>query len=95
MRFIILIFTYQEFIISMNNLIFNLYGFLQIFYLFIILTLTHFGNSGAYVYPIYNIGVILTSTLVSIVFFKEKLTKNKDSVWMLITLIIFFGCRLL
>jgi len=40
---------------------------------FIILTLTHFGNSGAYVYPIYNIGVILTSTLVSIVFFKEKL----------------------
>jgi drug/metabolite transporter (DMT)-like permease len=41
---------------------------------FLILTLTHFGNSGAYVYPVYNIGVILVSTSISFIFFKEKLT---------------------
>lgn len=45
---------------------------------FLLLALSHFQNSGAYVYPIYNIGVILLSALISIVFFKEKLsTLNK------------------
>lgn len=44
------------------------------FYL-LILTLTHFGNSGAFVYPIYNMGVILGSTFISILFFKEKLSQ--------------------
>lgn len=42
------------------------------FYL-LILALTSFGNSGAFVYPIYNIGVILCSATVAAVFFKEKL----------------------
>lgn len=42
---------------------------------FLILALTSFGNSGAYVYPIYNIGVILISSLVAISIFKEKLLK--------------------
>ncbi len=41
---------------------------------FLILALTAYGNSGAFVYPLYNIGVILVSALVAFVFFKEKLT---------------------
>jgi len=41
---------------------------------FVILALGNFGNNGAFVYPIYNIGVILLATLVSIIFFKEKLS---------------------
>ncbi len=45
---------------------------------FLILALTAYGNSGAFVYPLYNIGVILMSALVAFVFFKEKLsTLNK------------------
>ena len=42
---------------------------------FLILTLTHYGNSGAFVYPIYNMGVILVSALVGIFFFKEVMSK--------------------
>ena len=42
---------------------------------FLILTLGYFGNSGAFVYPIYNMGVILVSALVAILFFKEKVSK--------------------
>ncbi|KPM48807.1 hypothetical protein [Jiulongibacter sediminis] len=42
---------------------------------FLILTLTYYGNSGAFVYPIYNMGVILVSALVGIFFFKESLSK--------------------
>ena len=42
------------------------------FYL-LILALTSFGNSGAFVYPVYNIGVICISALVAYIFFKEKL----------------------
>lgn len=42
---------------------------------FLILTLTHYGNSGAFVYPIYNMGVILVSAIVGIFFFKEVLSK--------------------
>ena len=41
---------------------------------FLILALTAYGNSGAFVYPLYNIGVILVSALVAFIFFKEKLT---------------------
>jgi drug/metabolite transporter (DMT)-like permease len=41
---------------------------------FLILALTAYGNSGAFVYPLYNIGVILLSALVAYVFFKEKLS---------------------
>jgi drug/metabolite transporter (DMT)-like permease len=45
---------------------------------FLILALTAYGNSGAFVYPLYNIGVILLSALVALFFFKEKLsTLNK------------------
>lgn len=45
---------------------------------FLILALTAYGNSGAFVYPLYNIGVILVSALVAFIFFKEKLsTLNK------------------
>ncbi|MFT7248023.1 MAG: drug/metabolite transporter (DMT)-like permease [Arcticibacterium sp.] len=43
------------------------------FYL-LILALTAFGNSGAFVYPIFNMGVIIVSALVGISFFKEKLS---------------------
>ena len=41
---------------------------------FLILTLSFFQNSGAFVYPLYNVGVILASSFVGIVFFKEKLS---------------------
>ncbi|WP_341227992.1 EamA/RhaT family transporter [uncultured Arcticibacterium sp.] len=44
------------------------------FYL-LILALTSFGNSGAFVYPIYNIGVIIFSASVAAIFFQEKLNK--------------------
>lgn len=47
-------------------------NFLSFFLL--ILALTAFGNSGAFVYPIYNVGVILVSSLTGILFFKEKLS---------------------
>ena len=33
---------------------------------FLILTLGYFGNSGAFVYPIYNMGVILVSAFIAI-----------------------------
>jgi len=42
------------------------------FYL-LILALTSFGNSGAFVYPVFNIGVICISALVAYIFFKEKM----------------------
>ncbi len=41
---------------------------------FLILCLTAFGNSGAFVYPIYNMGVILVSAAIGIFFFKEQLS---------------------
>jgi drug/metabolite transporter (DMT)-like permease len=40
----------------------------------LIMALTAFGNNGAFVYPLYNIGVIVVSALSARVFFKEKLS---------------------
>jgi uncharacterized membrane protein len=48
------------------------------FYL-LILALSSFGNSGAFVYPVYNIGVICLSALVAFIFFKEKLNLQNKS----------------
>jgi len=42
---------------------------------FLILALNHYGSSGAFVYPLYNMGVILVSAVVSVVFFREKLSR--------------------
>jgi multidrug transporter EmrE-like cation transporter len=42
---------------------------------FLIMALQHFGNYGAFVYPIYNIGVIVLSSIIAIIVFKEKLSK--------------------
>jgi multidrug transporter EmrE-like cation transporter len=42
---------------------------------FLIMALQHFGNDGAFVYPIYNIGVIVLSSIIAIIIFKEKLSK--------------------
>ena len=42
---------------------------------FLIMALQEFGNNGAFVYPIYNIGVIVCSSLVAIFLFKEKISK--------------------
>jgi uncharacterized membrane protein len=39
----------------------------------LILALTQFGGNGAFVYPLYNIGVILVAALSAMLFFKEKL----------------------
>ncbi len=42
---------------------------------FLLLALGYFSNSGAFVYPIYNIGVILGSTLVALLFFRERISR--------------------
>lgn len=44
----------------------------------LILALSAFGGNGAFVYPLYNIGVILVAALVAALFFREQLsTANK------------------
>ena len=48
-------------------------NFLSFYYL--IQTLNHFGSSGAFVYPLYNMGVIFLSAIVGILWFKEKISK--------------------
>ncbi|GAB3496266.1 hypothetical protein GCM10027341_14780 [Spirosoma knui] len=40
----------------------------------LLLALSAFGGNGAFVYPIYNIGVILVAALTAAIFFYEKLT---------------------
>lgn len=42
---------------------------------FLLKALDAFKNNGAYVLPVYNIGVILISTFVAVFFFKERLAK--------------------
>ncbi|GAB4037004.1 EamA/RhaT family transporter [Spirosoma gilvum] len=44
----------------------------------LVMALTAFGGNGAFVYPVYNIGVILLAALMAALFFKESLsTANK------------------
>ena len=40
----------------------------------LLLALSRFGGNGAFVYPLYNIGVILVAALMAAVFFREKLS---------------------
>ena len=40
----------------------------------LLLALSAFGGNGAFVYPVYNIGVILVAALMAALFFKEKLS---------------------
>ena len=42
---------------------------------FLIKALTAFGNDGAFLYPINNIGIILVGAIGAVVFFSEKLTR--------------------
>ncbi|MEJ8756091.1 hypothetical protein WG947_03725 [Pontibacter sp. H259] len=42
---------------------------------FLIKALYAFGNDGAFLYPVNNIGIILAGALGAVIFFKEKLTK--------------------
>ncbi|MEJ8804172.1 hypothetical protein [Pontibacter sp. H249] len=42
---------------------------------FLLLALTAFGNDGAFLYPINNIGIILTGAIGAVIFFNEKLTR--------------------
>lgn len=58
------------------------------FYL-LILALTSFGNSGAFVYPIYNIGVIVFSAAVAAIFFKEKL-KQINKIGFILAIVALF-----
>ncbi|AWV99390.1 EamA family transporter [Arcticibacterium luteifluviistationis] len=58
------------------------------FYL-IFLALSSFGNSGAFVYPIYNIGVIVFSAAVAAIFFKEKL-KQINRIGFVLALVALF-----
>ena len=61
------------------------------FYL-LILALTAYGNSGAFVYPLYNIGVIVLSATIAWIFFKEKLSGvNKIGLLLAILAIIFIS----
>ncbi len=56
---------------------------------FLILTLGYFGNSGAFVYPIYNMGVILVSAFVAILFFKENVSNlNKLGLFLAVIAIL-------
>jgi uncharacterized membrane protein len=41
----------------------------------LVLALSYFGGNGAFVYPLYNIGVILLSALSAALFFRERLLK--------------------
>lgn len=44
----------------------------------LLLALSYFGSNGAFVYPLYNIGVIVVAALVALLFFQERLsTANK------------------
>ncbi len=40
----------------------------------LLLALSDFGSNGAFVYPLYNIGVIVVAALVALLFFQERLT---------------------
>jgi len=64
--------------ISLNSIIAGiLLGIPNYFSIYFLLkTLSHFDSNGAFVFPITNIGVILFSTLISLVFFKEKLSTS-------------------
>jgi drug/metabolite transporter (DMT)-like permease len=42
---------------------------------FLIMALSAFGNDGAFLYPVNNIGIILVGAIGAVIFFKEKLTK--------------------
>lgn len=59
---------------------------------FLILALNHFGSSGALVYPLYNMGVILLSAAVSVLYFKEELSRiNKVGLALAILSILFIS----
>jgi drug/metabolite transporter (DMT)-like permease len=44
--------------------------------LFLVKTLSHFQGSSATIFPINNIGIVAASTLISVLFFQEKLSKK-------------------
>ncbi len=59
---------------------------------FLIKALNHYGSSGAFVYPLYNMGVILLSALVGLIVFKEKLTPlNKVGLGLAVLAIVFIS----
>lgn len=73
----ILLLVYNRQPIQLNNVLaaipLGVPNFLSFF--FLLKALDAFKNNGAYVLPVYNIGVILASTFVAVFFFKEKLNK--------------------
>jgi drug/metabolite transporter (DMT)-like permease len=59
---------------------------------FLIKALNHFGSSGAFVYPLYNMGVILLSAAVGLLAFKEQLTRiNKWGLALAVIAIVFIS----
>lgn len=57
---------------------------------FLIKALSAFGNDGAIVYPVINIGIILLSSLASIILFKEELSKiNKLGLGLAVVAVLF------
>ncbi len=69
---------YQRKAIAVKNLVaaipLGIPNFLSFY--FLLKALDAFKNNGAYVLPVYNIGVILASTGVAVFFFKEKIAKT-------------------
>lgn len=59
---------------------------------FLILTLNSFEGSGAFVYPLYNMGVIIVSAVIGILLFKENISKiNKVGLLLALVAIIFIS----
>jgi drug/metabolite transporter (DMT)-like permease len=61
---------------------------------FLVMALTAFNNDGAFLYPVINIGVIITSAIVAVFLFKERLTViNKVGVGLAILAIILLSYK--
>lgn len=56
-----------------GGLYLGIFNYLSLF--FVLKALTAFNNNGAVFYPIYNVGVILMSSFLAMVFFREKLSR--------------------
>lgn len=56
-----------------GGLYLGIFNFLSLY--FVLKALTAFQNNGAVFYPIYNVGIILLSSILAIIIFREKLSK--------------------
>lgn len=67
-------------------------NFFSIYYL--VKTLSHFNNNGAFVYPVCNMGIIILSGIIGVLIFKEKLsTINKIGMGMAIVSLLLISYK--